>query len=419
MVQSSPKGEQLPIIALIFTVALSTTFTSLNRQTTTSSEPGAGLRERHVLHAIFCLEVALMYVAYMVISRILALALSCIEHVHPSGAVAAYDSLHETEQLVWDDEEEEAPPAAAPAHQVSILFARGIHREALISSMYLGGSGCFLALPSLSFWNLSLTCMLLVSLCLIALFGEHTKLVEFAPNADKASVLQRLRLLRWALYASTFVLLMGILIKDNEDLYHRGIQEDTGTITGPTMLLLAAASPVLLRLALPPSAHHIKNRPTLMSPSQVLEAALPVSCLHAVLVLGWYSPPLLLEIPDRTLPLFIPMMILCPFCQVVTIAFILRGFRQRQTLPTVIVLALTAFIVQQIFGPRLTGHSDWFLLVVCCLILALSAGLLYVRRSQTASPGALDDLDELEELRSRKSRAVPPTIMEEGPQSPA
>jgi hypothetical protein len=166
------------------------------------------------------------------------------------------------------------------------------------------------------------------------------------------------------------------------------------------MLLLAAASPILLRLALPPTSQHIKNRPTLMSPSQVLEAALPVSCLHAVLVLGWYSPPLLLDIQDRFLPIFIPMMILCPFCQVIILAFILRGFRQRQTLPTVVVLAFTAFIVQQIFGSRLTEQSDWILLGLCILVLVLSTALILVRRRQQRAaaapppPVCLNDLDE-------------------------
>ena len=87
--------HQLPILALLFTVGLSTTLTSLNRNQPAQDQP--------IMHALFTVEVAIMYALYMLISRILALALSCIEPSQPKK--------EEEEHLVWDDLEEEGPPA--------------------------------------------------------------------------------------------------------------------------------------------------------------------------------------------------------------------------------------------------------------------------------------------------------------------
>ena len=373
----------VPVLALLGTTALSTTFMGLNKGTHQQSE-------YPIVYAIFCLEVAAIYVLYMLISRIAILALNCIEQ---RAARSPYDRVLE-EHLQWDAEEEEEEEAVIDTKQknpVSILFARGIHREALISSMYLGGSGCFLALPALSFWNVSQSCAFLLSLTAIAFFSEHTKLSEFAPNQDKATVLLRMRYLRWSLYAITASFLFCILIKDNQDSLHELLIVQNTTVLyttdydgGPIMLILAFASPFLLRLALP---HAVLRRTSLMSPSQVLEAALPVSCLHAVLVIGWYStPPLGLNLQTKFLPLFIPMHLVCPFCQVIIIAFILRGFRQRQTMPTVIMLAMVAFIMQQIFGhTRMRSHSDWWLLSMAILMLLTGVCLLLVKHRATAT----------------------------------
>jgi hypothetical protein len=220
--------HQLPILALLFTVGLSTTLTSLNRNQPAQDQP--------IMHALFTVEVAIMYALYMLISRILALALSCIEPSQPKK--------EEEEHLVWDDLEEEGPPA------------RGvIHREALISSMYLGGSGCFLALPALSFWDLSVTCMLLLSLTCIGLWGEDSKHAELAPNQDKAAVLLNLLRFRRVLYMILLILILLILGKDMH------LREPQGW---PIMFLLAFISPLLLRLALPKTSVS-----TVMAPSQV------------------------------------------------------------------------------------------------------------------------------------------------------
>ena len=426
-------NAHLPIIAMAFTLSLSCTLTSLNRPHIPQ------LREQPILNAVFCLEAAIMYIVYMIVSRILSLALSCIEqshHHHPKGrsavndyngvlASSSYEEVwdppptDEENQMddvpVWDEEEppplpplshksRKAPQASSSYDVISLLYAQGIHREALISSMYLGGSGCFLALPALSFWDLSVTSMLLLSLALIGLMAEHTKHADFAPNQDKASVITNLRRFRWAIYSTVIFLIFGIILKENQSW----LLEHTPTLSSalleipafsnkstvvlqeanrpwPIMLLLAFVSPLLLHLALPRPMIH-PGRPSLMSPSQVLEAALPVSCLHGVLVLGWYTP---IESPisffqNKPLPIFLPMMIICPFCQVVILALILRGFRHKQTLPNVILFTVTTVIVQQVLTYKLQSNSDWILLAVTIKLVFMSACFLLYRQKVTS-----------------------------------
>jgi hypothetical protein len=383
----------LPILALLFITALSSVFMGLNHATHQEAE-------HPIVYALFCIEVAAIYVLYMVISRIAVLAIDCIEHRSigfSSTSASPYERVIEQHIEVWGDEHDletdTTPSAQSP---ISVLFARGIHREALISSMYLGGSGCFLALPALSFWNVSQTCAFLLALVAIAFFSEHTKLVEFAPNQDKAKVLRDLRYLRWLTYGTTTGFILGIMLKDTRDVVvlllhpmmnhtaHTALQQpyDSGSII---MLILAFVSPLLLRLSLP---HAIVRRTSLMSPSQALEAALPVSCLHAILVLGWYggtTPPMGIDLSTKFLPLFVPMAILCPFCQVVMLAFILRGFRQCQTLPTIVILACTAYINQQIFSTRMRTEIDYVLLSLGLCCLCSSALLVFAKHKATAA----------------------------------
>lgn len=443
--QLYPQYHYLPILALFFTSALSTTFMGLNQKTHKEME-------HPIIYALFCLEVAAIYVLYMLISKIAIIAVDCIEHRSGITALSPYERIIE-QHIEWgeDDYDEKINEASALVNHnlsnnilisqtsfsndndenndnqsqrqhldhnnnnnnnpVSILFARGIHREALISSMYLGGSGCFLALPALSFWNISQTCAFLFSLTAIAFFGEHTKLVEFAPNQDKARVLREMKHIRWLLYFALTVFILCIMMKDNKDLLIQ-LQEDNNMIMmqysnqnittsennknqiistqhiyesgSIIMLILAFVSPMLLRLSLP---HAVVRSTSLMSPSQVLEAALPVSCLHAILVLGWYGgtiPPIGIDLKTKNLPLFFPMLLICPFCQVIILAFILRGFRQRQTLPTIIILTFTAFIMQQIFGhTHMKAREDWTLFSIGLCVLGISAFLIYTKRQAT------------------------------------
>ncbi len=142
------------------------------------------------------------------------------------------------------------------------------------------------------------------------------------------------------------------------------------------MMLLSFSSPLLLRMGtLNPRtiAHNI-----IMSPSQSLEVGLPISNLLAILVLCWYSP--LDNVFRRPSPinlqLFVPMMVLCPSCLAAVLAFILRGFQNKQTLATVVPLVCTSVAVQQATGRRLKNEGDWVL--VCGASLTLVISLLFV-----------------------------------------
>ena len=95
----------LPILALAFTVALSTSLTSLNRYQIINA------KEQPILNAMFCIEAAIMYILYMIVSRILALALTCIEHQQPKN----YDYLVQQQEdhdslLLWDEATAPPPP---------------------------------------------------------------------------------------------------------------------------------------------------------------------------------------------------------------------------------------------------------------------------------------------------------------------
>ena len=81
--------------------------------------------------AAFAVFAAVLYLLYMIISRILGLVLQHIDS-------RQHRIVATNEPLLTSDDEEEAE-AELP-------------REAVISSMYLGGSGAFLAIPPLCMW---------------------------------------------------------------------------------------------------------------------------------------------------------------------------------------------------------------------------------------------------------------------------
>ena len=96
-----------------------------------------------------------------------------------------------------------------------------------------------------------------------------------------------------------------------------------------------------------------------MSPPYALETGLPVATLLAILVVCWYTP---VEVPSNTrLATWIPMLLICPPSLAVTLAFILRGFRRRQTLGTGVVLVVAFTIFRLACEPPEVRHS--FMLV--------------------------------------------------------
>jgi hypothetical protein len=128
---------------------------------------------------------------------------AAMEHANKAGHLASY-------YYDYLDEENESLVANPPPYRAG--FNNG-HREALISSMYLGGAGSFMALPALCFWDISVTSTFLISLTLIALFSDHTKLQDFSPNQDKRRVLSTLKRFRWSLYGLIIALLLGVMFQ--------------------------------------------------------------------------------------------------------------------------------------------------------------------------------------------------------------
>lgn len=82
--------------------------------------------------AAFAVFAAILYLLYMIISRMVALVLQHIDY-------RQHHVVATNEPLLALEEEDAEEPAKIP-------------REALISSMYLGGSGAFLAIPPLCMW---------------------------------------------------------------------------------------------------------------------------------------------------------------------------------------------------------------------------------------------------------------------------
>jgi hypothetical protein len=319
-----------------------------------------------------------------------------------------YDHLEEEQ----DELLAHPPPSARTAfvHE-SPLFSHQYHREALISSMYLGGAGAFLSLPALCFWDFSVSASFLLSLTLVALLNDHTKHAEFRANQDKQRVLAVIRRFRWLLYAAVVALVLGVLVQDaalQSGLQagpQPGLQSGTqsgpqpglksgpqsgpqpGPQTGPQswpMMLLSFSSPLLMRAG--PAARKLS-----MSPSQTLEVGLPVSNLLAILVLCWYSPlDNLFAQSSISMPKFVPMLVLCPSCLAAVLAFILRGFRHQQTLGVVVPLVTTCIVVQQIMDRKMRSAGDWALVGGAAGVLALSL-LFVLYRQKVLAPARKDE----------------------------
>ena len=370
----------LPIIALTCTIALSASLTSINRNF---------IREKTsyqiIFTSFFCIEAAIIYVVYMIISRMLSFFLSYIETKSNNASYMAsyhYDNLEE-------DEEDNFSQALLPVKRIG--FNNG-HREALISSMYLGGAGAFLALPALCFWDFSITASFLISLTIIALFNDHTKHKEFTPNQDKCKVILNIKIFRWLLYGLVLGIILGIAFQDSYYYYYyhyyysvrnTPVPMDNHTIIVSErpwpMMLLSFSSPLLIRMGtINPRtvAHNI-----IMSPSQSLEAGLPVSTILSILILCWYSPLDSIFLgSSMNMQTFVPMLVLCPSCIAAILAFIIRGFAKRQSLGTIIPLTCACIVIQQATDRKMKNYGDWTLVFGTVAILVVSLLFILYKR---------------------------------------
>ena len=102
--------------------------------------------------ALFCIVGSSVYVVYMIMNRLVQLALASIESrpYHADG-IAQY-----TEEEGLLSEPQDAPASEACDDR--------IHREDIISGMYMGGLGAFLSVPGLCMWDVPTTGAFLTAL---------------------------------------------------------------------------------------------------------------------------------------------------------------------------------------------------------------------------------------------------------------
>lgn len=412
--RSPQTNHYLSLLALVCTIVLSAALTSINRMLVLQQHA-----QQSILAAFFCIEAAAVYALYMIISRMLSFVLSYIE-VDRQHDRSGYMGSYYYDYIEEDEESSGGQPKESPFflrhyHESPLFFSsrpgfNNGHREALISSMYLGGAGAFLALPALCFWDFSISASFLLSLAVIAFFSDHTKQKDFAPNQDKLHVLALTQRFRWLLYGSVFAVILGIAFQDSYYYYYLYYNSPgrvppanrtavpLAEITAAErpswpMMLLSFCSPLLMRMGtINPRtiAHKI-----LMSPSQSLEAGLPISTLLAILVLCWYSPLdralMQASTSDLTMQAFVPMLVLCPSCMAAILAFILRGFHKKQTLGVVVPLTAACVAVQQAVERKMRARGDWVLVAGTAMVLSFSLLFhLYLQRVQDRKkrPGA-------------------------------
>ena len=307
---------------------------------------------QNMLQACFCLIAAAMYALYMFITRMLRLILSySSDHL----ALSPYTEEHHHQLEKIDEEEEGEPPTTTP-------------REAIISSMYSGGAGAFLAIQPLCMWSVESSAAFLLTLLLIAACTELSR--------------QRVLML-----LSTFATVLLVLLP---------CQTPTLTTTWPRVLL-AAASPLLLKGGTSSSSfyHHT------MTPSETLETGLPVSSLLAILVLCWYSPldEVVAGISAALQPwTFVPLLVIAPPYLAAILSLILYSFRARccGVAAAVLSAALAVrqfFVVADVRGALVAASLSLVFAAFPSLVDVLVAYYYYRRSGALAVPPSDDDED--------------------------
>jgi hypothetical protein len=334
----------------------------------------------------FAIAAAILYLLYMIISKMVAIVFRYIEMQHYSAfRRRATDYVEEEgdddDEPLGDDEllyllsEEDIAPTRLP-------------REAVIASMYLGGSGTFLAIPALCMWDISVSSAFALALLVVAFLDAGKVATEFRTNVDTVFAITNLRRLRFLHQCAVLGMLLYIVWLDSQDRAHLLVSPLFGAQW--PLVLLSASSPFLLRGG---GSRALRG----MSPAQTLETALPVCTLLAFLVLCWYGPLEKILLAHFTSPLqtLLPMLILCPPCLAATLAFVLYSLKRRQTLVTVTLFTCGLFIRQQVLqGHRMQTRFDWFALSSAfnMVVSSISYYAYHRRVVWVAPPAPLVDL---------------------------
>ncbi len=355
-----------------------------------------------VTSATFCILSGLLYAMYMIVSRVLALVLTYAErhtsHYYSDLIPEEYEDDSSKKTAHYQDCDNDSSSDNLELYVMKSKgrpIRKGLPRGVVISSMYLGGSGAFLAIPPLCMWDFTISSAFIASLVILSFFDCGKVVSDFRPNVDTGQVVTNLKALRGALHLGVLGTVFSVTWLDSRIIEGQVFGSSNGNngtafkhwgaeglLLRWPLVLLAASSPILLRAGgggVGPFMHSLP-------PSQTLETGLPVSILLSILVICWYSPlesTLLLLPPlqdSSFLARLIPMLILSPPFLSAALAFVLRGFRNRSSYMTAIILTCTLVVRQQIRN-KMSTYLDWATVLACTLLLInLTAFVLYKRQ---------------------------------------
>jgi hypothetical protein len=266
-----------------------------------------------IAHASFIIAAACMYIVYRVVTFALQMVLSCVEHRYHN--VADYDEEEVVEEKGVDEEatNDATPDNDAWKLEEATERIERVPREVVVSSMYMGGIGSFLAVAPLCMWYPPSTMAFCIALMLIAIRDEKKKIIPIFVCAGLTMGMGAMKLQVVGMWPQIAVGALSPFF----------IWASTGA---------ADASPFYHRLSAP----------------QTLETALPVSLVLAILVLCWYSPvEETISLSRFSVARLTTMMIIVPPYLSANLALLLHAFRTRK-------IAMAALILTFVMSVRQT-----------------------------------------------------------------
>jgi len=367
---------------------------------------------QNITSASFCVFSAALYVVYMLITTLLKLVLTYAGSFYHQ--VAEYEEEPETsnDESPREDHPNERAPKLKPWTFKSDAWSSRyqLPRSIIISSMYLGGSGAYLAILPLCMWDFTMSASFILSLLVISCVDAKHSCKDFKPNVDTASALRNLKCMRAFYHVMAFVsLILVIWIDTKEEIIYYMIpmlttpsldlhflvpnqtdvskppalvlEGQTGLAFKWPLIILSASSPIFLRAGGGGIGRFFYSLP----PSQTLETGLPVSTILAILILCWHSPTehILREIQTMiNYKTAIPMFVLCPLLIAAILAFVLYAFKRRSAGIVSVILLVVMCVRQQIATIRHPKTSlDWISISTSIHTVGfLAVYMLYKRR---------------------------------------
>ena len=368
--------------------------------------------------ATFAIFGTILYILFMIFSKLVALVLWYIESHHyynygrqPQSEAPCDDASDASIMNHMDDDHYYYYYDDDNEHNNNNTATR-LPREAVIASMYLGGSGTFLAIPALCMWDISISTAFTFSLLVVTFMDAGKVANEFRANIDTVSAISNLKRLRLLQQLSVSSMLLCILWLDSQDRAilmsqhnnNNNNNNNAAAAAAPNataapdanyyyyltaaggaqwpLVLLSASSPFLLRGG---GTRVLRG----MSPSQTIETALPVCTLLAFLVLCWYGPLEKIILAHFISPLstLLPMLILCPPCLAASLAFILYSLKARRSIISATILTCALFIKQQALPMHhMQNKSDWMALSSILNIFGCSFAFWLYHRKVVCQP---------------------------------